>query len=410
MGCGASSATPTLNESDGAPPVKPITPSAASYMVPAPAVADASATKLPATEVDGAAAKGPVPVEAAVEAALEVAPPPAALEPRNTTSIGVRYTCTFTQDYEVSPTIIGAGSFGEVKAATRKTADPEGRIPQKVAVKAIDKAKVEDMTDVTREIEITSMACHDHVVRLHEVFDEPARISLVMDFLDGGDLFDRIIERGTFTERDAALVARQLFSALDHLHARCIYHRDIKADNILLTDTSNEATIKLADFGVARHCPSGERMQTACGTPFYVAPEVLMGEGYSGGGCDCWSAGVIIYMMLCGFPPFAEEDLGLLYTMIMLGQYSFPQADTLTATAKGAVQGLLTVKPSDRMSASAFLGCEWATREAEAAGNVPLDVASQLGKLRALKQAGHKVMLLQKAGLLADRRSEGPAA
>lgn len=288
--------------------------------------------------------------------------------------------------------------FGEVRVATRSIADPLGRIPERVAVKTIDKAKVEDMNDITREIELTSRVDHVNIVRTYEVFDEPERIWLVMDHCPGGDLFDRIVAMGSFTEQDAASVMRQLCAALAHLHERRIYHRDVKADNILLIDAADPAMrIKLADFGVARHCPDDERMMTACGTPFYVAPEVIAGDGYTGGGADCWSAGVICYMMLCGVPPFAEEDLSLLFAKILTAAYTFPTPNVTSSAAIDAVRQLLTVAPSARMAAAAFPACEWAK---SATAEAQLDVASGLSKLGAMRRAGHKVVMLQRVGLL----------
>ena len=137
-------------------------------------------------------------------------------------------------------------------------------------------------------------------------------------------------------------------------------------------------------------------MHTACGTPFYVAPEVVAGDGYSGGLSDCWSAGVVLYIMLCGFPPFAEDDMALLFALIMTGTYNFPSPswDSVSAGAKEAVRMLLTVDVSKRPSPHEFLSrCKWASG---AAPDVCLDVRSELAKTQSLARAGRKVVLLQR--------------
>lgn len=280
-----------------------------------------------------------------------------------------------------------------------------------VAVKVIDKAGVDDLADVEREISILSQIAHAGVLRLLEVSDEAERFCLVTERMYGGDLFDRIVEKGSFSERDAARVMQQLCAALAHLHERHICHRDVKADNLLLTDRSDSLVIRIADFGVARRCADDERMFTACGTPFYVAPEVVVGDGYTGGASDCWSAGVILYMMLCGFPPFMEEDLTLLFALIMAGAYEFSSDswDAITGAAKDAVRQLLVVSPSERMTAVQCLDCPWVAG-ADAASQARHEVAHELDKLRRLRAAGHKVVTLQRAGLLLKSSSAAGGA
>jgi serine/threonine protein kinase len=432
MGCGASTAAPSATKPDNYSPAPegeraPAAASAkdsATVSSPAPAAADPeplSSLPAPAEPLPSAPAPAePLPAAPAPAESIAIAPAPAAPLPTTSegaeppteeaTDGGVRYTQTFLEDYEVAEKL-GEGMFGEVHIGTRRVPDPKGRIPARVAVKTMDKSKLEDLADITREIEILSAISHAHIVCLYEVFDQPGSIRLVMDHMGGGDLFERIITKDHFTEKDAADVTGQLCGALAHLHERHICHRDIKADNILLagTDASDGVPmrIKLADFGVARRWADGERMFTACGTPIFAAPEIVAGDGYSTGASDCWSAGVVLYMMLCGFPPFMEEDMALLFALIMTGTYAFssPSWDAISQPAKDTVSGLLTVDPSKRLSASQAVALPWV---AGAATDAPLHVTDELKKTHKLMEAGANVMILQRA-LGKWRKAAAPA-
>jgi len=216
---------------------------------------------------------------------------------------------------------LGSGNFAVVKKAKYKNYTPNGPIPAEVAIKIIDKAKVEDMNDIQREVEIMQMVDHTHVIKLYEIFDEPKKMHLVMELVTGGELFDRIVAKGNYNERYAALTIRDLCDGLGYLHSKNVVHRDLKPENILYKSPAEDAPIKIADFGLARLVSSKDLMKTACGTPGYVAPEVLRNQGYDSGAVDMWSAGVILYIMLCGFPPFYEEELPALFDQIMNARY-----------------------------------------------------------------------------------------
>jgi len=215
-----------------------------------------------------------------------------------------------TKHYKFEKKELGSGNFAKVYLA--KTVKPGVQesgveVPASVAIKVIDKKKVEDMNDITREIEIMEECRHPNIIRLYEIFDEKEKMNLVMELVTGGELFDEIVARGSFTEKDAANVIGTLCSALQYLHAKKIVHRDLKPENILMSckkeelpPGSTEPSIKVADFGLARLVSDKDMMRTACGTPGYVAPEVLKNKGYSSGAVDLWSAGVILYILLCG--------------------------------------------------------------------------------------------------------------
>jgi len=267
---------------------------------------------------------------------------------------------------------LGSGNFATVKKAKRKV--PTDEIPADVAVKIIDKSKVEDMEDIEREIHIMKTIKHEHVVVMYEVYDEPKKMHLIMELITGGELFDRIVLRTSYTERNAADVMKELASALEHIHAKGVVHRDLKPENILLKNRSDDAGIKVADFGLARVMSKKDMMMTACGTPGYVAPEVLKNRGYDSGAVDMWSAGVVLYILLCGFPPFYEDELPALFDQIMKGRYDFPSPwwDKISKEAKDLVSKLLTVDPAKRFTASQCLKHPWI------AGAEATDIADNL--------------------------------
>lgn len=305
-------------------------------------------------------------------------------------------TRTLKGCYEVDKVILGSGNFATVKKAKKK----EDGITY--AVKIIDKSKVEDMGDIEREIEIMGKISHDNVIRLFEVFDEPKKMNLIMELVSGGELFDKIVALGNFKEKDAAKVMGTLCAALDYLHKMDIVHRDLKPENILLSDKTPEAVIKIADFGLARMMSGKDLMKTACGTPGYVAPEVLQNKGYSSGQVDLWSAGVILYILLCGFPPFYEEELPALFDQILKGRYDFPTPwwDDISSEAKNLVRGLLTVDPTKRYTASDVIKAKWIQGHAP---ETSIDTANlkKYNASRKLKKAAKKLIAMQKLQALA---------
>jgi len=293
-----------------------------------------------------------------------------------------------TKDYDIGKHL-GSGNFAEVKECTRKS---DGL---KCAVKIIDKAKVGDMEDaVQTEIDIMRAIDHPNVVKLLGVYDEKKKMNLVMELVTGGELFDRIVERGNYTEADAAKLIGDLCTALHYLHSKHIVHRDLKPENLLYADKRDDAPIKLADFGLAKLVGGAVVMQTACGTPGYVAPEVLANKGY-GLEVDMWSVGVILYILLCGFPPFYEDELPALFRQIMSGRYDFPSPwwDNISQDAKALVNGLLVVDPKKRMTAEHVLKNKWIQGHAPKVnlGNT-VDNLKKYNARRKLKKAANGII------------------
>jgi len=215
----------------------------------------------------------------------------------------------------------------------------------------------------------------------------------------GGELFDRIVSKGSYSEADASSVIATLCGALDYLHAKKIVHRDLKPENILYGSTAENADIKVADFGLARIVSGKDMMKTACGTPGYVAPEILKNKGYDSGAVDLWSVGVILYILLCGFPPFYEEELPALFEQILHARYDFPSPwwDNISEDAKKLVQALLTIDPKQRATAEDVLQKKWIT------GNAPdNDLSSTKQALK--KYNASRKMKKAAAALMAQNR------
>nr|XP_025856587.1 serine/threonine-protein kinase DCLK3 [Vulpes vulpes] len=233
---------------------------------------------------------------------------------------------------------------------------------QAYAMKIIDKAKLrgkEDMVD--SEILITRSLSHPNIVQLHEVYETEGEVYLILEYVRGGDLFDAITESVRFAEREAALLLLDLCRALAHLHDQGIVHRDLKPENLLVQRNEDKSTtLKLADFGLAKHVV--RPIFTVCGTPTYVAPEILSEKGY-GLEVDMWAAGVILYILLCGFPPFRspERDQDELFNIIQLGHFEFlaPYWDNISDAAKDLVSRLLVVDPKKRYTAHQVLQHPW---------------------------------------------------
>jgi serine/threonine protein kinase len=286
--------------------------------------------------------------------------------------MGLFKTSSIEKKYTVDKKELGSGNFAVVKKGTVKKGVKETDLPAglkegaEVAVKIIDKAKVEDMNDITREIEVMNQLDHKNVIKLFEIFDESKYMKLVMELVTGGELFDRIVAKGSYTENDAAGVIFSLCDALNYMHQKKIVHRDLKPENILYANDKDEADIKVADFGLARVISSKEMMKTACGTPGYVAPEVLKNKGYDSGAVDMWSTGVILYILLCGFPPFYEEELPALFEQILHARYDFPSPwwDQISKEAKALVQGLLEIDPKKRLTAEQVMKMPWVSGSA----------------------------------------------
>jgi len=252
---------------------------------------------------------------------------------------------------------LGTGGFAVVRKCKRRS---DGVV---FAVKVINKNNLDvgDLKILETEVNIMRQVSHSNIIKMYDVFESRSKMCLVLDLLEGGELFDRIIEKGHFSEKDAAHCFRQMADALDYLHGQNIVHRDLKPENLLFATAANDSAIKIIDFGLAGSCKLGP-LTTPCGTPNYVAPEILRSAPY-GTPSDMWSIGVILYIILCGFPPFYEEsdDLGRLYRKIKRAEYYMPSPywDNISHHAKDLVQKLLNPDPVRRLTAAKALNHPW---------------------------------------------------
>jgi len=251
---------------------------------------------------------------------------------------------------------IGRGGFSIVYDGTSKATG------QKVAIKVIDKKKQdgEQLVLLQREIDIMKRLKHPNIVALFDVFDDPTHISLVLEYVSGGQLYDEIVKRGSFTEADACTVLKQVLSATEYLHENGIAHRDLKPENLLISSDGGGLQVKIADFGLSKDFSGSGTMATCCGSPSYVAPEVLQ-QGQYNNGCDIWSIGVILYVLLSGFLPFFGETQEELFDKILTGSYSFANKvwDDISPTAKDLVTKMLTINEEDRPTAKQCLEHPW---------------------------------------------------
>jgi serine/threonine protein kinase len=217
---------------------------------------------------------------------------------------------------------------------------------------------------LSRESAIVSRLRHPHIVQIHTVIDTDAAAFFVMELMRGGELFDKIVELGSFTERDAASCVRNVTDALAYLHRHGIVHRDLKPENLLLRTPDSITDVCIADFGYARLLGGMARANSVVGTADYVAPEVLLQSGGYTDRCDEWSLGVITYCLLCGYPPFHGENEFQTMDNVRAGWFEFPpeEWDLISPAATSFIRQLLRVDPMLRMSADEALEHEWLTR------------------------------------------------
>lgn len=256
---------------------------------------------------------------------------------------------------------LGSGNFAVVKLAQRRDNG------DKYAIKIINKALCvgkEDMIET--ELAVLKKAKHEHIVGMLEYFDTPDKLYLVLDYVGGGELFDRIVDEGNFTEADASRITRQMTEAIQYLHENNIVHRDLKPENLLFKDKKGTADIMVTDFGLAKLIDDETALKTACGTPNYVAPEILMQRGY-GKQVDVWSLGVILYILLCGYPPFYDESDAVLFEMIMKGKFEFDERywGEISKDAKNLITNMLQVDPIKRYDTYQVLSHPWITGQAK---------------------------------------------
>ncbi|AES98330.2 putative protein kinase CAMK-CAMKL-CHK1 family [Medicago truncatula] len=253
--------------------------------------------------------------------------------------------------YEIGRTI-GEGTFAKVKFAQNTETG------ESVAMKILDRSTIikHKMADqIKREISIMKLVRHPYVVRLHEVLASRTKIYIILEFITGGELFDKIVHHGRLSEAEARRYFQQLIDGVDYCHSKGVYHRDLKPENLLLDSLGN---MKISDFGLSALPEQGVSMlRTTCGTPNYVAPEVLSHKGYNGAPADVWSCGVILYVLMAGYLPFDELDLTTLYSKIDKADFSCPA--WFPVGAKSLIQRILDPNPEHRITIEQIRNDEW---------------------------------------------------
>ncbi|XP_046840774.1 calcium/calmodulin-dependent protein kinase type 1-like isoform X2 [Xenia sp. Carnegie-2017] len=271
--------------------------------------------------------------------------------------------------------VLGTGAFSEVVKGIEKSTGKSYAI--KCIPKKLLKGKEEN---IENEINILKKVNHKHIIGLKELFDNKTHLYLVMDLVTGGELFDRIVERGSYTEKDASDALRCILEACAYLHELGIVHRDLKPENLLYETKEENSRLMISDFGLSKGTDDGI-MDTACGTPGYVAPEVLQQKPY-GPPVDCWSIGVIAYILLCGYPPFYDEDDSNLFAQILKAEYEFdePYWDDISESAKDLVSHLMEVDPNKRFTCKEALVHPWISGRTASRKNIHSSVSEQMKK------------------------------
>lgn len=263
--------------------------------------------------------------------------------------------------------ILGTGGFAVVKLAThRKTMKQFAckimRLPEPNAEVGENE---NTRADVFREIEILCGIEHENVIFMKEFYEENHRVYLITELLTGGELLDAVMDRANYSEADACFCFKQLISGIAYLHSKGVVHRDLKLENLLLASPGDITHIKIVDFGLAkmnskRNC----RMGTICGTPQYVAPEIIeSADSYAayGKAVDMWSAGVVLFILLGGYPPFHHANESVMFEQIRKGKFKFDKEvwNTISSNAKDLIQKLLSVNPRARCTAEECLQHPW---------------------------------------------------
>uniref|UniRef100_A0A8C3Q0D2 Calcium/calmodulin dependent protein kinase II gamma n=1 Tax=Chrysolophus pictus TaxID=9089 RepID=A0A8C3Q0D2_CHRPC len=253
--------------------------------------------------------------------------------------------------------LLSRGAFSVVRRCVKKSSS------QEYAAKIINTKKLSarDHQKLEREARICRLLKHPNIVRLHDSISEEGFHYLVFDLVTGGELFEDIVAREYYSEADASHCIHQILESVNHIHQHDIVHRDLKPENLLLASKCKGAAVKLADFGLAIEVQGEQQAWFGfAGTPGYLSPEVLRKDPY-GKPVDIWACGVILYILLVGYPPFWDEDQHKLYQQIKAGAYDFPSPewDTVTPEAKNLINQMLTINPAKRITADQALKHPW---------------------------------------------------
>ncbi|XP_036451477.1 calcium/calmodulin-dependent protein kinase type II subunit beta isoform X20 [Colossoma macropomum] len=319
-------------------------------------------------------------------------------------------TCTrFTDEYQLYEEL-GKGAFSVVRRCVKLCTG------QEYAAKIINTKKLSarDHQKLEREARICRLLKHPNIVRLHDSISEEGFHYLLFDLVTGGELFEDIVAREYYSEADASHCIHQILDSVSHIHQHDIVHRDLKPENLLLASKCKNAAVKLADFGLAIEVQGDQQAWFGfAGTPGYLSPEVLRKEAY-GKPVDIWACGVILYILLVGYPPFWDEDQHKLYQQIKAGAYDFPSPewDTVTPEAKNLINQMLTINPAKRITAQEALKHPWVCQRSTVASMMhrqeTVECLKKFNARRKLKGAILTTMLVSR-NFSVGRQTTAPA-
>jgi len=293
--------------------------------------------------------------------------------------IGLK-TTKISKEYTLGK-IIGKGSFAQVRVAIHK------QTKEKRAIKILKKSDV-DMESLLEEVTILSKLSHPYIMHIYEIFEDKLNIYITSDYCKGGELFEMISKKGSFTEKEACIIMKQIMSAICYSHQNGIVHRDLKPENILLDSNSDDLSIKIVDWGCAKRIKKDERLHQVDGSSYYIAPEVLQGDYNEK--CDIWSCGVILYILLCGYPPFNGDNDEEIYASILSGEFSFPEEEwnSVSDEAKNFIKKMLVKNPEERITALDSLQDIWFKNNEEKSETYDKDLAKNvLSNMRRFKKS-----------------------
>ncbi|XP_023813933.1 calcium/calmodulin-dependent protein kinase type II subunit beta isoform X16 [Oryzias latipes] len=321
-------------------------------------------------------------------------------------------TCTrFTDEYQLYEEL-GKGAFSVVRRCVKLSTG------QEYAAKIINTKKLSarDHQKLEREARICRLLKHPNIVRLHDSISEEGFHYLLFDLVTGGELFEDIVAREYYSEADASHCIQQILEAVLHCHQMGVVHRDLKPENLLLASKCKNAAVKLADFGLAIEVQGDQQAWFGfAGTPGYLSPEVLRKEAY-GKPVDIWACGVILYILLVGYPPFWDEDQHKLYQQIKAGAYDFPSPewDTVTPEAKNLINQMLTINPVKRITAQEALKHPWVCQRSTVASMMhrqeTVECLKKFNARRKLKGAILTTMLVSRNFSVGSRQTAAPAS
>ncbi|XP_041691971.1 calcium/calmodulin-dependent protein kinase type II subunit beta isoform X3 [Coregonus clupeaformis] len=319
-------------------------------------------------------------------------------------------TCTrFTDDFQLYEEL-GKGAFSVVRRCVKLCTG------QEYAAKIINTKKLSarDHQKLEREARICRLLKHSNIVRLHDSISEEGFHYLLFDLVTGGELFEDIVAREYYSEADASHCIQQIVEAVLHCHQMGVVHRDLKPENLLLASKCKNAAVKLADFGLAIEVQGDQQAWFGfAGTPGYLSPEVLRKEAY-GKPVDIWACGVILYILLVGYPPFWDEDQHKLYQQIKAGAYDFPSPewDTVTPEAKNLINQMLTINPAKRITAQEALKHPWVCQRSTVASMMhrqeTVECLKKFNARRKLKGAVLTAMLVSRNFSVGARSTTAP--